>query len=453
MYSEVDMNFTGLSAASTRPIASCEGMPFSKGTNDGAWNPYGQGIWMNIHEWASRIRDAFNAAQQWQQQLRRDPLTLDLDGDGLETTGLSSTNPILFDRNGNGTIDSGRELFGDSTELYSGGQAADGFAALAQEDSNGDGVVDSADANWQHLRVWRDLNQDGISQAGELFTLDALGIAGLNVAKTEHSQVLANGNQIADLGTYIRSDGSVGQVGQMADIDLVEDSFHREFTDEVPLAEGVAALPEMGGSGLVRDLREAASLSPELKDLLAQYSQAGTREAQRALLDQMLDAWADTSGLKEHIQERASWEYTVAYQAFGSDTRMVDGPFGQVQNPDWAEIQAAWEQKLHVLEAFNGRYFFRLPNETESSGGAVFGLGTEPADESGVAKININLSQDQVNLLNQSYAALKESVYASLLLQTRFKPLMDQVELVIEKTGGKLEAANDSVFEIRATGL
>jgi hypothetical protein len=55
--------------------------------------------------------------------------------------------------------------------------------------------------------------------------------------------------------------------------------------------------------------------------------------------------------------------------------------------------------------------------------------------------------------LNQSYAALKESVYSSLLLQTRFKPLMDQVELVIEKTGGKLEAANDSVFEIRATGL
>jgi trimeric autotransporter adhesin len=95
--------------------------------------------------------------------ITRDPLTLDLDGDGLETVALSATSPIYFDhdgdgvkngtgwvkpedgflvmdRDGNGAIDTGRELFGDSTPLASGGIVADGFAALAQEDTNQDGI-------------------------------------------------------------------------------------------------------------------------------------------------------------------------------------------------------------------------------------------------------------------------------------------------------------------------
>ena len=151
------------------------------------------------------VSSSFNAAQNWTP--RRDPLTLDLDGDGLETVAPSSTNPIYFDhdgdgvkngtgwvkpddgflvldRDGNGTIDSGRELFGDSTPLAAGGNAANGFAALAQEDTNFDGEVDTNDANFSRLRVWRDLNQDGLSQSDELSTLDSLNIAALNVTST-----------------------------------------------------------------------------------------------------------------------------------------------------------------------------------------------------------------------------------------------------------------------------
>jgi antirestriction protein len=63
------------------------------------------------------------------------------------------------------------------------GQAANGFAALAAEDSNGDGIVDTNDANWGKLRVWQDLNSDGKTDEGELKTLEELGIAGFHVAK------------------------------------------------------------------------------------------------------------------------------------------------------------------------------------------------------------------------------------------------------------------------------
>ena len=231
--------------------------PFFKFFDDlnGAGHYIGQNLptWYDITETISR---AFNSAQRL--SIRRDPLVLDLDG--LETLGPTQSNVLfdhdadgiktatgwvkpddgflVMDRNNNGVIDNGRELFGDATPLYAGGTAADGFAALAQEDTNGDGRVDHLDANWSKLRVWRDLNQDGVSQSNELLTMGNAGIAGFNVARTINSATLANGNQVAD---------------------LVEDNFHREFTDQITLAEGVAALSEMQGSDKVRDLHKAAN--------------------------------------------------------------------------------------------------------------------------------------------------------------------------------------------------
>lgn len=243
--------------------------------------------WESIQDWWDRAKST--------PQPRRDPLVFDLDNDGLETTGINAASPILFDhdgdgiktatgwvnaddaflvldRNGNGTIDTGRELFGDSTPLAGGGTAADGFAALAQEDTNADGVVNANDARFDQLRLWRDLNQDGISQANELSTLAANGIVSITVAKTEHTQVLPNGNQLGDLGSYTRSDGSVGGLGEvtadLADIDLIEDTFHREFADTIPLTALAETLPEMQGSGQVRDLREAMSLGTPTSDAL-----------------------------------------------------------------------------------------------------------------------------------------------------------------------------------------
>lgn len=77
---------------------------------------------------------------------------------------------LVRDRDGNGKIDSGRELYGDNTLLTNGRKAANGYQALVEEDSNGDGVID---ANWNALRLWQDKNQDGTAQAEELSALSA----------------------------------------------------------------------------------------------------------------------------------------------------------------------------------------------------------------------------------------------------------------------------------------
>ena len=243
---------------------------------------------LDQHSIDNLVNANFAAAQRW--VFRRDPLTFDMDGDGIETVGIDPNNPILFDhdgdsvktatgwvapddaflvldRNGNGTIDNGSELFGDSTPLSAGGNAADGFAALADLDSNGDGKVASGDTQFANLRLWRDLNQDGISQSGELYTLAQQNIASINVTKTENNTLLPDGNVLADVGSYTRTDGTrgtVGDIGHLGDVDLTENTFYSQFTDTVPLTPEAQLLPDLHGSGQVRDLREAASLSLDI---------------------------------------------------------------------------------------------------------------------------------------------------------------------------------------------
>lgn len=406
-------------------------------------------------------------------QPRRDPLTFDLDGDGIETTGIAATNPVMFDhdgdgvknatgwvssddallvldKNGNGTIDNGRELFGDSTIKSNGQTATDGFDALADLDTNADGKISSADTQFNNLRLWRDLNQDGISQTGELFTLTALGISSISVTSSAHSQTLPNGNQIADLGTYTKTDGTqatVGAVtGNLADVNLVQDTFHRSFIDVLDTTS-VATLPDMQGSGKVRDLREAATQSTTLQNLLTQFSTATTRVQQTTLVDQLLDAWADTGGMAEGLTQRVAGmtgytkadgsviPYTLQYNALGTLTNSN----GTNYTPEFAAKIAEWEQKLHIIETFNGSYFYGLPNTTQTAG-AITGLTiATPTAGSTNVPITVSMLQTQLDLLQQSYDAIKSSVYQALLLQTRFKPLLDQINLVIDANGINLD--------------
>ncbi len=318
-----------------------------------------------INDIEDSVNDFFNDARNWIR--RRDPLTLDLDGDGLETVGIDAENPVIFDhdgdgtanatgwikpddgflvfdRNENGTIDNGTELFGDSTPLLDEngevvGQAADGFDALAVQDSNGDGLVDSNDANWEKLRVWQDADSDGQTDEGELKTLEELGIEGFHVEKTENTTILSNGNAVADLGSFIRSDGTEGTMGQvtgnMADIDLADNPFYREFDDAIPLTEEAEQLPDMKGSGSSRDLQEAASLSSSLASSLGTYAEATTKAEQMALVDGVIAEWAGSSSAKTSIEQARDQGYELEYLVPGLTPSMLwQAGLGHSYTPD-----------------------------------------------------------------------------------------------------------------------
>jgi hypothetical protein len=88
---------------------------------------------------------------------------------------------LALDRNGNGQIDSGAELFGNHTPLQAGGTSENGYEALKEFDVDGDEWIESDDTVYGLLRLWIDRNRDGVSQPDELHGLEGVGIIALSL--------------------------------------------------------------------------------------------------------------------------------------------------------------------------------------------------------------------------------------------------------------------------------
>jgi len=143
----------------------------------------------------------------------------DLDADGtLDHTSWTRVQTkdgfLVFDRNGNGIIDDGRELFGYTTPMMlSGSVARHGYEVLAEFDlaplgGNGDGVVDAQDAVFEHLQVWLDGNRDGVTQEGELKSLPEVGVTAIGLSYYRADQEDQWGNVLRWWSPIYFEDGS-----------------------------------------------------------------------------------------------------------------------------------------------------------------------------------------------------------------------------------------------------
>lgn len=100
----------------------------------------------------------------------------------VETDWVSAATPWLaVDRDGNGSIDDGSELFGSMSRLPDGRRAEHGFAALATLDEDGDGRITGKDSGFASLVLWRDQNQDRRSQPSELTSAAAEGLVSIDL--------------------------------------------------------------------------------------------------------------------------------------------------------------------------------------------------------------------------------------------------------------------------------
>ena len=152
------------------------------------------------------------------------PASFDLAGAEMSTVTdwpAASTPWLALDRDGDGAIENGSELFGSMTKLASGGRAKNGFQALRDLDDDGDGKLTAKDAAFAKIVLWADADRDRVSSKSEMKSLADAGIQSISIDYDVVAKCDARGNCERERAsfTYVTASGSV-KTGAAIDVHL-----------------------------------------------------------------------------------------------------------------------------------------------------------------------------------------------------------------------------------------
>lgn len=229
------------------------------------------------------------------------PLVLDLDGDGIETLDIDNSNIyfntqntdfltktgwisgddglLAIDKNGDGKITQQSELFG--TEQTS------GFDILQNYDTNNDGIIDANDAQFSSLKLWQDINENGITDEGELKTLTEAGISSIKLNPSELN-IEQNKNTITGVSSFTKDDGTMGLI---YNVNLAFNKIYTQYNGTYELSVDVIDMPWLRGYGQVEDLQLKMANDESFKEFVKELVNMDDAKQIYDKMDEFLAKW------------------------------------------------------------------------------------------------------------------------------------------------------------------
>jgi hypothetical protein len=271
------------------------------------------------------------------------PVVLDLDGDGVEfvdssagavfdgaaTAWAGSDDGILaIDANGNGKVDNG-------SEIVFGGNGLTDLEGLAARYGH---MLDADDADFAQFGVWRDVDTDGVADAGEFVSLTEAGVTSISLVSDGIGYTAANGEvKVFGSSTYTRADGSTGS---LADAAFATQAKEAQRTAEIVTTAAVAG-------AMIH--ATAASAQPALAAVSFEAFQTVTVDGARfATFDPITDSVStkDLSSLSEARagESLSQVEATAHFRGDTSAAELVsDAPSAEAESVPADFLSAAYD--------------------------------------------------------------------------------------------------------------
>jgi len=348
-----------------------------------------------------------------------DPIVIDFNKNGVTSTRLDNTvyfdhdnngfaeatawiekddGLLAMDKNNNGKIDNGNELFGNHTISntaygYTDKKATNGYEALKAYDLNGDNVIDEKDEIFNKLKIWKDTNSNGITDEGELSSLADNNIKSIDLNYKEIT-IDENSNTVKQSSKVTLKDGSTldaNDVWMKVNLNKTE-----EIIDQNKLSPEAQALPQVIASGNLSSLRVAAGKNEKLATIINLYLMLSPEDRKKHI-DELIYEWAGVSDM--HPNSRTT----------SIDSRIVN-----------------------IYEKLTGKPFTWHGSSNDA---------------------NIAIS---ANIIKERFNTFKRYVYATIELQTTYSDMDLNLDLMHLGENGKLsykfDALNSKLMQLYKDG-
>lgn len=287
--------------------------------------------------------------------VKPDPLVIDLDGDGLELVNVANSTAffdvlntgtvamrtgwvaaddgmLVMDMDADGLITSAAEMFHDNNGAP--------LTNLLAYDTNQNGLIDAGDTQFADFRIWQDLDQDGVSDTGELMTLAQANIQSISLSGTAVGTEV-EGNEVTQSVTVTYGDSSTTTASEVI---FANESANSIYIGDYDLKLEAIFLPHLRGGGFMPNLHIAVSLDDTLLDMVRDLDSFSIDDMAtfKSDIQAMMLRWADvetvaTNAHGDYIDGRFV-EFLNAY--FGIPSQLLAGV--KYDSTNAAEIAEVW---------------------------------------------------------------------------------------------------------------